>query len=88
MKHTQGKITNQGQLHGREDHYRVVALWNGADGMPTEEAVRYLEHGRDMVESLKNLCNYCYQKNDHICKERCEAQCETARLLKKIGATK
>jgi hypothetical protein len=29
---------------------KAEALWNAADGMTTEEAVRYLEYGREMVE--------------------------------------
>ena len=32
---------------------RVIALWNAANGMPTEEAVKYIEHGREMVKILK-----------------------------------
>jgi hypothetical protein len=30
----------------------IEALWNAADGMTTEEAVKYLEHGRQMVQML------------------------------------
>jgi len=32
---------------------RGAALWNAADGMTTEEAVRYLTHGPEMVEFIK-----------------------------------
>jgi hypothetical protein len=31
---------------------RIASLWNAANGMTTEEAVRYLEHGREMVKLL------------------------------------
>jgi hypothetical protein len=31
---------------------RIASLWNAADDMTTDDAVRYLEHGREMVELL------------------------------------
>jgi hypothetical protein len=37
------------------NQHRIVALWNAADGMTTEEAVRYLEHGPEMVEIIRRL---------------------------------
>ena len=44
---------------------RIEAFWNAADGMTTEEAVRYIKHGREMVGILKMLsskhCMSCYE---------------------------
>jgi hypothetical protein len=34
---------------------RIASLWNAADGMPTEEAVKYIEHGREMEEFIRTL---------------------------------
>jgi hypothetical protein len=33
---------------------RFVTLWNAANGMTTEEAVRYLKHGREMESFIRN----------------------------------
>lgn len=64
MKHTQEKIeidngyklawllTNDRWEENRE---RISALWNAADGMTTEEAVRYLEHGREIEAMLWDI---------------------------------
>jgi hypothetical protein len=34
---------------------RIASLWNAADGMSTDEVVRYIEHGREMVELLARV---------------------------------
>jgi hypothetical protein len=39
---------------------RIAALWNAADGMPTEEAVKYIEHGPKwdkMIEDIIDTIN-------------------------------
>lgn len=42
-----------------DDIARFEALWNAADGITTAEAVKYLKHGREMVERLRHHCNLC-----------------------------
>lgn len=36
-----------------EDAKRMYSLWNASNGMTTEQAVRYLEHGAEMEQELK-----------------------------------
>jgi hypothetical protein len=47
------------------DADRIASLWNAADGMTTEEAVRYLEHGPEMVEAVRANITLCRTKFDH-----------------------
>jgi hypothetical protein len=35
----------------------MKAIWNAAEGMTTEQAVRYLEHGAEMVKTMETLMN-------------------------------
>lgn len=42
---------------------RVFDFWNATDGMTTEEAVRYLEHGREMVEALATCYSSMLNEN-------------------------
>jgi hypothetical protein len=78
---------------------RSEALWNAAKGMTTEEAVarlnyqpsseviRYIEHGREMVEDLKNHCEEC---RVHIKEAKAELNncpsCPTNDILIKLEA--
>ena len=39
-------------LESQANANRIAAIWNAANGMPTEEAVKYIEHGREMVHHL------------------------------------
>jgi hypothetical protein len=72
MKHTQGKVQQNGQngIHmgptcialtygndpNRKDNAEhIAALWNAADGMTTEEAVKYIEHGREMERFISDV---------------------------------
>jgi hypothetical protein len=45
---------------------RGEALWNAADGMTTEEAVRYLEHGPKMEAWLRKLDAIFHHETDHV----------------------
>jgi hypothetical protein len=70
MNHTEGKVELEKKgydliirkeaggrvayVFSTDDAERITALWNAADGMSNEEAVRYLTHAKEMVEWLRN----------------------------------
>ena len=63
---------------------RIAALWNAADGMTTEEAVRLLENGREMKRLLGLHCDTCQDSwMDDGRKPPCD-MCTTRELLTKM----
>jgi hypothetical protein len=76
-----GKSQTDAGEQAQIDVARVATLWNAADGMTTEQAVKYLEHGAEMGTLLKRLCNGCPVKFDNrpdVC------SCMVGSLLKKL----
>ena len=60
---------------------RFIALFNAAK-MPTEDAVKYLEHGAEMVDTIVNwICKPCLK-----CKNNDDFKCKVMRLLAKLEA--
>lgn len=49
------------------DINRIAAIWNASKSMPTDQAVKYLEHGATMLEELKGLCDEC----EALCTDAC-----------------
>jgi hypothetical protein len=66
---------------------RFETLWNAADGMSNEDAVKYLEHGAEMLEYVKRWCNKCEEqgKKHHI-PLSCD-NCPCNKLIKQIEAS-
>jgi hypothetical protein len=70
--HTQGEMTHTnvelddiydlnkilGDSNWEGNMNRIYALWNAANGMTTEEAVRYIEHGREMVQLMEAIAGF------------------------------
>ena len=65
---------------------RIEALWNAANDMTTEEAMKYITHGREMIKSLRTHCNACFRQNAGICDRVQHSNCRTNRLLTKLEA--
>jgi hypothetical protein len=65
---------------------RIIALWNAADGMTNEDAVRYLEHGKEMNRLLIQKCFNCrfHDKEPHVPPLNCKAVCEIKDLFNKM----
>jgi hypothetical protein len=47
--------TQRGTRYDDPNAERITALWNAANGMTTEQAVKYLKYGEDAKELLADL---------------------------------
>ena len=53
-----------GALHGTafvDIGQHITKIWNAANGMPTEEAVKYITHGREMESVLKETLQILFR---------------------------
>ncbi|MHC4620927.1 MAG: hypothetical protein ACYTEQ_24540 [Planctomycetota bacterium] len=75
-------------IEARKNYDAQQEILASADGMTTEEAVKYIEHGRELVQMLKGKCHECSINHNH---ERdkdphCINICRVPGLLAKMEA--
>jgi hypothetical protein len=81
--------TRRDNMHTKGDRWEDTDKWalrmgkilDAAKDMTTDEAVRYLEHGPEMVEIIESYHSSCA----HKCQECSIDSCKTASLLKAMG---
>lgn len=78
----------QSQIDSFKLDQRIESLIKASVGMTTEEAVKYIEHGREMVEALEISCKGCAFNPTGIDRDRliCPARetCQTDTALAKL----
>ena len=76
-------LTNCSSMDNEErkaNTQRIASLWNAADGMTTEEAVKYITHGREMVGMIKEYYHPSHECWDAVTEKDCRA-CQLEELL-------
>jgi hypothetical protein len=90
MEHTDMKMKEDGSqvTHFADGPYnaiRIASLWNAADGMTTEEAVRYLEHGPEMRSVSEGIEQMMHSCAEYSCSHKlCQLIRDNKNLLAKL----
>jgi hypothetical protein len=60
---------------------RIASLWNAAEGMSNEEALKYIKHGKEMEEVIKWIA-----AGNDPCPTECDHEiCKALNLLNKLN---
>ena len=72
----------QAQIDNFKLDQRIEALIEAANGMTTEEAVKYIEHGREMVNIIRIAQSVCLYGSS--CEECKVSPCKKRDILAKL----